>query len=295
MNTHPPDLPFCDKKLFKKPISLAEVPAKMVSSAIWANCAPFEVDIYGEGKHELHIIPEAYPEFSEYVKYGKKRACNAHEQQYIGLGHDFIDTNGSIQSVVTRIIPIHSASRGPTHAKVISEGNDAILDVLENERNIQNQLETKFNIDENGYTIDPFLNYGPSKVLLFGHTHPGLGCFFSSVDHRSNYSTPSSPIVTFVCDPIRKEMKAMVGVGCEPMKIFAYRPKAAGSDPSSRRASASQEYSLAGLWQRVSTIANLLLQHTGVTGNFDCHHDRRGRTHMQFHIVHQPSRKQHGK
>lgn len=295
MSGNPPDLPTSGKKICRKPMDLTEVPARMVFSAIQANCTPFEVDTYGDGHHVLYIIPEAYREFSEYVKYGRKRACNAHELQYIGLGHSFIDSNGSIQPVVTRIIPIYSASRGPTHAKAISEGNDAILDVLENERNIQNQLESEYNTDENGYTIDPFLNYGPSKVVLFGHTHPDLGCFFSSVDHRSNYSTPSSPIVTFVCDPIRKDMKAMVGIGCEPMKIVACRPKLAISAPAAQHASAHREYSVEDLWQRISTIANMLLQQAGVNGNFDCHHDRHGRTYMQFHIMHQPSRKRRRK
>lgn len=295
MNGAPPDLPISGKKIFKKPMDLVEVPTRMVPSTIQNNCMPFEVDTYGEGHHVLYIIPEAYCEFSEYIKYGRKRACNAHEQQYIGLGHDFIDHNGRIQTVVTRIIPIYSASRGPTHAKAISEGNDAVLDVLENERNIQNRLEAEYNTDENGYTIDPFLSYGPSKVVLFGHTHPNLGCFFSSVDHRSNYSTPTSPIVTFVCDPIRKEMKAMVGIGCEPMKIVVCRPKIAGTAPAAQRATAPREYSVEDLWQRVSTIANMLLQQAGVNGNFDCHRDRRGRTHMQFHIVHQPANKQHRK
>lgn len=295
MNGVPPDLPISGKKMFKKPMALIEVPTRMVPSTIQSNCAPFEVDTYGEGHHVLYIIPEAYCEFSEYVKYGRKRACNVHEQQYIGLGHDFIDANGRIQTVVTRIIPIYSASRGPTHAKAVSEGNDAVLDVLENERNIQNQLEAEYNTDENGYTIDPFLSYGPSKVVLFGHTHPDLGCFFSSVDHRSNYSTPTSPIVTFVCDPIRKEMKAMVGNGCEPMKIVACRPQNAGTAPTAQRTAALREYSVEDLWQRASTIANMLLQQAGVNGNFDCHHDRRGRTHMQFHIVHQPSHKQRRK
>lgn len=292
MKGNPPDLPSTGAKRHKKPMELIEVPVKMVPSEIKSNCAPFEEDTYGEGRHVLYIIPEAYYEFSEYVKYGRKRACNANEQQYIGLGHNFVDSNRSIYTVVTRIIPIYSASSGPTHAKAVSEENDTALDALEKERGIQNQLETMYNTDENGYTIDPFLNYGPSRVVLFGHTHPDLGCFFSSVDHRSNYSSPTFPIVTFVCDPIRKDMKAMVGVDCEPMKIVACRPQAPTSVAAVQRTPSLGECSIADLWQQTSFIVNMLLQQAGVNGSFDCRHDRRGRTHMQFHIVHQPSRKQ---
>lgn len=293
MGMCPPDLPAAGKSLPKKKISLVEVPSKMVPSTIQANCAPFDVEAYSDGSHVLYFLPEACAELNHCVQFGKKRASNAHEQQFIGLGHDFIDSNHRIQTVVTRIIPIFSASRGPTHAKVISEGNDAMLEVLENERKIQNQLESEYNTDENGHTIDPFLEYGPSKVVLFGHTHPDLGCFFSSVDHRSNYSTPSTPIVTFVCDPIRKDMKAMIGVSCESMKIIVCRPKAIASTTTPQRTTAPREFTVDELWQRVSAVANLLLQQAGVNGNFDCHHDWRGRTHMQFKITYRPLKRQH--
>lgn len=293
MCAYPPDLPMSGKSLHKKKIDLTEVPSKMVPSTIQTNCTPFDIEVYGDGSHVLYFLPEASVELNYYVQYGKKRASNAHEQQLIGLGHNFIDSNHRIQTVVTRIIPIFSASRGPTHAKVVSEENDAMLEVLENERKIQNQLESEYNTDENGHTIDPFLEYGPSKVVLFGHTHPDLGCFFSSVDHRSNYSTPSTPIVTFVCDPIRKDMKAMVGVGCESMKIIVCRPKSGTTATTSQRTTAHREFTVDELWQRVSAVANLLLQQAGVNGNFDCHHDWRGRTHMQFKVTYRPLKRSH--
>lgn len=293
MCAHPPDLPISDKSHYKKKIDLTEVPAKMVPSTIHAKCSPFNIDAYGEGSHVLYFLPEASVELDCYVQYGKKRATNAYEQQFIGLGHNFIDSNHRIQTVVARIIPILSASRGPTHAQVISENNDAMLGLLENERRIQNKLESKYNIDENGYSIDPFLEHGPSKVVLFGHTHPGLGCSFSSVDHRSNYSTPSAPIVTFVCDPIRKDMKAMVGVNCEEVKIIVCRPKSLNPTASSLYTAVPQNLTVENLRQRVSELASSLLQQAGVIGNFSCHHDWRGRTHMQFKIKYCPLKQVH--
>lgn len=295
MAVTPPALPVSGKSLCKKETMLTEVPSGMVSSTIVSRCAPFDREYYGEGFHMLHFLPEATSDLYHCVQYGKKRASNVHEQQFIGLGHDFIDDNHRIHMVVTRIIPIFSASRGPTHAKVISEGKDAMLDVLENERNIQNQLEAEYNVDEDGYTIDPFLQYGPSKVVLFGHTHPDLGCFFSSVDHRSNYSTPSTPIVTFVCDPIRKDMKAMVGIGCDSMKIIVCHPKSATAGRASQNTPGPRVFSIDDLWQRVSAVSNLLLVQTGVKGNFDCYRDWRGRIHMFFKITYTPPKKQQRK
>lgn len=293
MCTSPPALPISSKACSPRKMSLPEVSAERIAATIKEKCAPFKCDLYGEGKHTLHIIPAACDELDAYVKYGKKHPSNVCEQQLVGMGHSFMDSNGGIQTVVTRIIPVCSASRGPTHAKVVSEGNDAMLDVLENERKLQNQLESTYNTDENGYTIDPFLGNGPSEVNLFGHTHPGLTCFFSSVDHGSNYSTPSKPIVTFVCDPILKDMKAMVGVKGEKMRVIAYRPKAALPTNTHQRISTPREFTVDELWQRVSAVANLLLQQAGVNGNFDCHHDWRGRTHMQFKVTYRPLKRTH--
>ncbi|MBR3974216.1 MAG: hypothetical protein IKJ99_09755 [Oscillospiraceae bacterium] len=298
MNACRPALPVSGKFLYKKKVSLPEVPCGMVPATIRACCAPFDPEVYGDGAHTLYVLPEASAELDHWVRFGKKRASNIYEQQFIGLGHEFIDTNRRIQTVITRIIPIFSAGRGPAYAKVISEGNDSILDVIANERKIQNELENEYNTDENGYTVDPFLGYGPSGVVLFGHTHPDIGCFFSSTDHRSNYSTPSTPIVTFVTDPIRKEMKAMVGMGCEDMKVIVCRPQTVAPAPfvevqpvPPEVRPVPLEYTVEELWQRVSAASNILLQQPGVSGNFDSHHDWRGRTHMQFRITYRPLRR----
>ena len=291
MTTTPPALPASGKTLRKRETSLTKLSSGMVFSTISSLCTPFEIEFYGEGSHTLYFLPEASEDLYYCVQYGKKRASNVHEQQFIGLGHDFIDEHRNVHMVVTRIIPIFSASRGPTHAKVISEGNDAMLGVLENERKIQNQLEVEYNLDEDGYTIDPFLQYGPSKVILFGHTHPNLGCLFSPTDHRSNYSTPSKPIVTFVCDPIRKDMKAMVGTGCDSMKIMVCRHEHTESSPAPQISAVPRTMAIDELWQRISSLSNMLLLKNGVQGYFDCYRDWRNRTHMSFEIVYNPARK----
>ena len=82
----------------------------------------------------------------------------------------------------------------------------------------------------------------------------------------------------------------MVGVACESMKIIACRPKSV-TPAASQRTIPPREYAVDELWQRVSAVSNLLLQQAGVNGKFDCHHDWRGRTHMQFKITYRPAKR----
>lgn len=285
MHTSPPDLPGTTQEMqnsLRYPVSSVQE----IISLIKQRCIPCKFECFQDGKHTVIILSEATDELESMLRYGKRRVVNCYEQHYLGLGHRFIDKDGNVITVISRFLYIYSASRGPTHAKVISEGNDAMLDILELEREIQNRLENRFNKDENGYLIDPTLKYGPSEVVLFGHSHPGFGVFFSPTDHGRNYSTPTSPIVTFVCDPIQKDMKAMVGVNGEDAKIIVCRQSSETAPAVEPLTSAPhREYSVPDLWQRVGTAANLLLQQAGVNGNFDCHRDRRGNTHMKFRIT----------
>lgn len=285
MNGNPPELPASGRTTHQEAPRLARVPARHIPEMIRQHCAPCDVDQYGDGQHTLWFLPEAGAELDHVTGFGRKRASNAYELTYLGLGHRFVEDGGRIQTVVTRVLPIYSASRGPTHAQVVSEGNDAMLDILERERQIQNELEKIYNTDENGFAIDPFLDYGPSEVVLFGHTHPNLGCFFSPTDHRSNYSTPSAPMVTFVCDPIREDMKAMVGVKGENVRVMVCRPRV---QTGPQRSPAPRPYTVEDLWRKVSGMANILLRQAGVKGSFDCYHDWRGNTHMEFNIVYRP-------
>lgn len=287
MQSSPPDLPAAGRQLAQQQqLSLRQVPARMVPNTIQRGCAPFECDCYGSGYHVLYILPEPAMELDQLVRFGKKRASNVYEQLFIGMGHRFVDENKKLLTVVTRILPICSPSRGPTHARAITQDNDTSLECLRQEQKIQNQLEGQYNRDEEGHLLDPFLDeYGPSEVVLYGHTHPNLGCFFSATDHRSNYSTPALPMVCFVCDPIRKDMKAMVGVDGEDMKVIVCRPKAA-SAPAPRQSTpaAPREYSVEDLWHRMSMISGLLLQKEGISGKLDCHQDRRGTVHMKLNL-----------
>lgn len=258
-------------------LSLPVVPEAMVADRIACLCAPFGPETYGSGQHTLYLLPEACAELDSYVRFRRKRPSNLYEQQYIGMGHGFLTETGKILTVISRIIPIASVSRGATHASVISGGNDAALQILENERAIHNKLEARCNTDELGYAINPFLkDFGPSQMALFGHTHPGLGCFFSPVDRQTNPSTPSKAIVNLVVDPIAGDMLAMVGVDGEPMQVVACRPKCC--------AAPKEEVTAEELWKQITVLANRLLQKPGICGSLDYRYNRRGKSFLQLRI-----------
>lgn len=298
MHIHPPTLPNYGQETQPAP-TYPVLSVQEIINIIKKRCVPSKFETFQDGNHAVIILPEAASELDSMICYGKRRAVNLYEQHYLGLGHKFVDKDGTIITVVSRFLYIYSASRGPCHAKVISEGNDAMLDILEKERAIQNQYEKQFNEDESGYLVDPFLQYGPSEVVLFGHTHPGLGVFFSPTDHGRNYSTPTSPIVTFVCDPIQKDMKAMVGVKGEPAKIFVFRqsseaaPLVEQEAPETVQLSTASRfaYTVPHLWQRIAILANLMLQQPSVNGHFDCYRDWRGNMHMKFRITRRKPRR----
>lgn len=197
---------------------------KKIVQIIQHECTPAFCEGYGNGTNTIVILPEAWDELSQMIYFGKRRAVNSYEQHYQGMGHFFMDpSNQSITVVVSHFLYIYSANRGPTFAKVISGAEDTMLDRLANERDIYNKLELQCNEDENGYKVDPFLPYGSSEVVLFGHTHPAISCFFSETDRHSNYATPTCPICSFVCDPIGKDMKAMIGMDELPAKVAVFQ------------------------------------------------------------------------
>lgn len=265
----------------KKP-QLPRICVRELEASIRRSCAPHELKTYGHGEHTLYLLPEATIELENWVRFGCRRTSNAYEQQFMGMGHTFLDENDRIITVISRIIPVLSVSRGPAHAQMVSGDSNTMLSILSNERRIQNELEQRYNTDENGDVIDPCLDRGPSTLVALGHTHPDIGCSFSATDHRSNYSTPAFPMVSLVCDPIRRDMGAMVGTACEPMKVVVCRPKPAAAKDSD---------CVEALWQQLSALTGLLMGQPGVSGKLECFRDPGGRTHMRMFLTSRPDKR----
>lgn len=216
----PPPLPPANRKAEPRKFPVCSEQAAL--ERIKRFCAPCEYTTYGAGKHTVIILPEAWNELREMICFGKKRAVNYYEQQYQGMGHFNVSADGKLCVVISHFLYIYSAERGRTHARVVKDADTSFLDLLASERAIYNEFETRFNRDEAGHELDPFLRDGASEVVLFGHTHPDLGVFFSEPDRNSSYAAVNFPAVTFVCDPIRKQMKAMVGIEEADARVLVF-------------------------------------------------------------------------
>ncbi|MEN6595121.1 MAG: hypothetical protein ABFC31_09305 [Clostridiaceae bacterium] len=216
----PPPLPAVHRQT--EPRRFPVCSAQDAANRIHKRCAPCECTVYGEGKHTVILLPEAWSELSGMICFGKRRAVNYYEQQYQGMGHFYVSETGKLNIIISHVLYIYSADRGRTHAAVIRGADTSFLDLLASERAIYNQFEAQFNRDEAGRELDPFLREGASEVVLFGHTHPDLGVFFSGPDRNSSYAAMNFPAVTFVCDPIRKQMKAMVGIEEADARVLVF-------------------------------------------------------------------------
>ena len=107
--------------------------AGTISNTILKKCGPCNKKVYGDGIHNVFVLPEAYAELENIICFGKPRPVNKYEQQYQGLGYLFKDPDGRVNAVITHFIYVYSVSRGELFAKVC-EKDTSMLDVLKNER-----------------------------------------------------------------------------------------------------------------------------------------------------------------
>lgn len=229
----PPPLPRMDRP--KK--TYTQMSLKGILSKIQKQCAPAVIQTFGKGNHILVIPPRATVELMQMLDYGFWSPVNVYELQFVGEVHVFQEGDHYIH-VVTHFIRVYSLDRGRTHSTVCAGGDNTALKFVEKEEEIFHKFEAKYNTDANGYTVDPFVHYGPTIRAFHGHIHSDLGVFFSPTDRNSNYSAANFPAITFVCDPIRKQMKAMVGMEGEDVKIIAFMPPSCVEKKAAKRSAA---------------------------------------------------------
>lgn len=197
---------------------------------------PVSIEKYGKGVHMVIILPEAMAEFDAMVGWGRRTPNNAYEQLYQGIGHVFVDKSESVTLVISHFLYIYAADRSPVSACVFKGSYDSIMERIAYEREVYNRNEIKYNRAPQGYSYDPFVvKCGKSIPVLYGHTHPNIGVFFSPDDRTSGFASASLPAATFVADPIRKEMKAMIGIGQEDARILALRYSTAVNRTTERK------------------------------------------------------------
>lgn len=207
----------------RRGMKLAELSCGQAFERIRTGCLPVEQESFGTGRHRVILLPDATDELKSLVHYGRPHAASLMEQQFQGMGHAF-QKDGSLTVVISHVLHQYSASRAPGHVAAVERPEDiAMAKCLAMERELYQKYERRCNCVD-GKQRDPFLDCGSSKLILFGHTHPDLGAFFSTEDHDVHRATENFPAVSLVCDPIRREWKAMVGVDHEPavVTLFSY-------------------------------------------------------------------------
>lgn len=266
-------------------VKFPQASLREIVDRIRKDCAPSAIETFGAGRHSVSILPSAMLELIQLVHYGRWSPMNVYEQQFVGLCHIFED-HGRLNYAVTHFIPVYSLDRGRTHSTVSANGNNAALKYVNMDEEIYHEFESKHNRDEKGYKVDPWADYERTVRAFQGHTHPGLGCFFSPTDRNSNYSAVNFPAVTFVCDPIRKTMKAMVGMNGEEAKVIAFMPYASNDKKTARRRetvdlaplaqSEPQTQKLVTLEQHLDMLSEIcccILRFQGTTGRTRIYHD----------------------
>ncbi|MCR4657265.1 MAG: hypothetical protein K5770_13735 [Lachnospiraceae bacterium] len=213
----PPPLPV-DKRERKERI-FPSLSFEEAMDLIEEKCFPVDITEYGFGEDKVIILPNASNKLMSMVDWGMRTAANSCEQIYQGMGHIFVNENYRV-IVISHILYIYAAERTPVSACIFKGAYDSIMERIEYERNLYAENELSCNEALNGKLFDPFVVFGPSEAVLYGHTHPGLGCYFSEPDRRSGFACESLPAVTFVLDPVNKDMRAMTGIEERDAKIL---------------------------------------------------------------------------
>ncbi len=234
----PPSLP-ADPRIREKR-KYPEMSLSDVLKIVFSECGNVLVQKYGTAGSDpdadaVLILPRATQELYNMIYWGEKHPINIDEQLYQGMGHIIMDGQRRI-IVISHFLYIYASERNGTSAHFTKGKTDNFGLRLESERSIYTCNEKECNRRPDGLVYDPLLELaGLSEAVLYGHTHPNLGVFFSEPDRGSGFATPDLPAVTFVTDPIRKEMKAGVGIELRDANIFAFSYKEKSSENQKKK------------------------------------------------------------
>jgi len=175
----------------------------------------------------VFFTPHAWDCLVASTHYGKWVAENELESQYFLEGYYFIDEQGTTSTVVTNVVTPNSASQGRTSAQLYSEDNNAYALVEQKEKELTKYASRGKN-NATGGLINPFFGkYGAPIRTGFGHTHPNIGVFISSVDRTSIFAAQGEPWITMVVDPRREELLVAVGASMRTASVVTFRERAA--------------------------------------------------------------------
>lgn len=193
-----------------------------VTSIISEKCL---VEPFGFKKNATAYVfftPHAWEVFATSIGYGKWIAENELESHYFLEGYFFTNKN-TTSTVVTNIIIPNSASQGKTFAQLYSKENNSYAFVEQKEAELI-KYASKGRVNSTSSQINPFFErFGAPIRVGFGHTHPNIGVFFSSVDKTSVFAAYGEPWITMVVDPRREELLAAVGADMKTANIVTFK------------------------------------------------------------------------
>lgn len=234
----PPPLPANNR--IKERRVFPEITLDKAVRLISKKCGDIAVERFGVKKRDaevdaLIILPMADKELKTMIYWGEKHPINKDEQVYQGIGHYFMEGDRRI-IIVSHFLYIYAAERSPVSASIIKGEYDSIMSRVEYEREVYRKNEKACNLRPDGTVFDPFVELaGLSEPVLYGHTHPNLGCFFSQPDRTSGFATQDIPAAIFVADPIRKDMKAGIGIDIRDAQILVFSYPDKGVKGGSKR------------------------------------------------------------
>lgn len=228
---------------------IAHVTAEEVCRMIrTASGWPARARVLRRGRHTLVFTPQGTLELHQVTGYGQYHPGNACEIQYIFYGYYFMDDEGSTTTVVCHVLPLQSVHRDGSAAAVCAGGDTSAWRALEEQEKYFTQYGSSSNRDvTRNVPLNPlYSKYGPVRRVGFGHTHPGLHCFWSTTDRGSVFAAEGEPWVSLVVDPRNMEMLAGVGPDLtEPTTVlYEYHARlgAAAPERSAPRGSAPAEW-----------------------------------------------------
>lgn len=211
-----------------------------VAATISENCLVEPCHHAAKGSAYVFFVPHAWDSFVSSVHFGKWVPENELESQYFLEGYSFVDKRGVSSTVVTNIVTPNSASQGKTSAQLYSEENNAYTAVKAKEAELT-KYAAKGKDNRTGAQINPFYErFGAPIRVGFGHTHPNIGCFFSTVDKTSIFAVPGEPWITMVADPRREELLVAVGSDMRVAEVVTFKAKKKSATKNSHTPAANE-------------------------------------------------------
>lgn len=181
----------------------------------------------GRARSTVIFTPQGTAELYHITGYGMRHPGNEHECQYALYGYYFADAEGYTTTVVCHVLPLQSARRTGSAAAVCADGDTSAWKTLREQEKCFEKYGGS-NLDAvRQVPVNPlYADHGPVRRVGFGHTHPGLRCFWSETDRGSVFAAEGEPWVSLVVDPRRMELLAGVGpeLAAPVTMIYEYQP-----------------------------------------------------------------------